>query len=65
MPAGGECRKATAMVGMAPRVAPTRGMRSAKATHRASTSVNGTPKISRATKVAVPAMTLMSRLPAM
>ena len=51
------------MVGMAPRVAPTRGMRSAKAVHRASTPLNGTPKAHRAKNVSVPAMTLMSRLP--
>ena len=48
-----ECRKATPMVGMAPRVAPTRGMRSAKPTHRASTPLKGTPKIHRAMKVSV------------
>ena len=33
MPAGTECRKANSTVGTAPRVAPTSGMRSAKATN--------------------------------
>ena len=65
MPAVVECRKATATVGMAPSVAPTRGMRSAKATQSASTPVNGTPNPNNEKKVTVAAMTLMSRLPAM
>jgi hypothetical protein len=49
MPAGVEWRNATATVGMAPRVAPTIGMRSAKATHSARTSADGTPAMSRNT----------------
>jgi hypothetical protein len=65
IPAGTEWRKANPIVGTAPSVAPTSGMRSAKATHRASTSGYGTPARRRNAYAATPAITLMTTLPNM
>ncbi len=63
MPAVVECRKAKAMVGTAPRVAPTSGMRSAKPTNSPRTPAYGTPRRASMIQAATPAITLMTRLP--
>ena len=63
MPAVGEWRYAAIAQTAAPSVAPTSGMRSAKATHNAKTTGLGTPSATRQMNAAAPAMALMMKLP--
>ena len=61
-PAVGLCRNAASTPTIAPSVAPTSGMRSAKATHTASTTGLGTPSATRQMNAVAPATRLISRL---
>ena len=63
IPAGIECRNATAPTMIAASVAPASGIRSRIATSSPSATANGTPMISRTIVDAMPAIRLIRRLP--
>jgi hypothetical protein len=63
IPSTVEEKNATMTAATAPRVAPTVGMRSAMATHRARAAANGTPMILRKRNETTPATTETAMLP--